>query len=245
MNMTIGQQFWVETQLDHIGPSEQVRGLPQPPLELSAGGDEPVIDLPKPAALPHHMIDFDAINLARRTLRTYSAAPLSLEELSFLLWTTQGVENCIGETATQRVVPSAGGRHAFETLLLVNRVDGLEAGLYRFRAIGHELLRLPAPSDIIEQIVEDTVKQKHAGSSAVTFIWIAVMARMVYRYGERGWRYLLLDAGHVCQNLILAAEIIDCGVCPIAKFDDEKLNRTLGLDGVDQFAVYLGAVGKK
>jgi SagB-type dehydrogenase family enzyme len=68
---------------------------------------------------------------------------------------------------------------------------------------------------------------------------------MTYRYGERGYRYLHLDAGHVCQNLYLAAEAIGCGACAIAAFEDDEVNRVLGLDGESRFAIYLGAVGKK
>jgi SagB-type dehydrogenase family enzyme len=81
--------------------------------------------------------------------------------------------------------------------------------------------------------------------SAVTLIWVAVVERMAWRYGERGYRYMHLDAGHVCQNLYLAAENIDCGVCAIAAFDDDNLNSVLGLDGENLFAIYLGSVGKR
>jgi len=69
--------------------------------------------------------------------------------------------------------------------------------------------------------------------------------RMYWRYVERGYRYLHLDAGHVCQNLALGAEQLGCGICPIAAFDDELLNATLGLDGRNLFVIYLASVGKK
>ena len=82
-------------------------------------------------------------------------------------------------------------------------------------------------------------------ASAVTFIWVAVVHRMAWRYGQRGYRYLHLDAGHACQNLYLAAESVGCGVCAIAAFDDEDVSRVLGLDGEDQFAIYVATVGKK
>jgi SagB-type dehydrogenase family enzyme len=81
--------------------------------------------------------------------------------------------------------------------------------------------------------------------SAVTFLWVAVVERMFWRYVERGYRYLHLDAGHVCQNLALAAEQIGGGICPIAAFGDEDLNRELGLDGENLFVIYLASMGKK
>ena len=82
-------------------------------------------------------------------------------------------------------------------------------------------------------------------SSAVTLIWVAVAYRMTWRYGQRGYRYLHLDAGHVCQNAYLAAEALGCGACGVAAFSDDDLNRALGLDGEEQFAVYRAAVGKR
>lgn len=81
-------------------------------------------------------------------------------------------------------------------------------------------------------------------ASAVTFIWTAVIRRMTWRYGTRGYRYIFLDAGHVCQNLYLAAQEIGCGVCAMAAFDDEAMNRILNLDGEEQFTLYLATLGK-
>ena len=80
--------------------------------------------------------------------------------------------------------------------------------------------------------------------SGVTFIWTAVVDRMKWRYGERGYRYMHLDAGHVCQNLYLAAEAVECGVCAIAAFDDDVMNRILGLDEAKQFVIYIAVAGK-
>jgi SagB-type dehydrogenase family enzyme len=81
-------------------------------------------------------------------------------------------------------------------------------------------------------------------TSGVTFFWVAVSERMEWRYPVRGYRYLHLDAGHVCQNLYLAAEAISCGVCAIAAFDDEKVNEALNLDGENLFVIYVATVGK-
>ncbi len=182
---------------------------------------------------------------SRRTIRAYSEVPLSLQETAYLLWVSQGVKRVSNRPSTARTVPSAGARHAFETYLLVNRVEGLEAGLYRYAAIEHGLLRLDAPGDIAERIAHACLDQSQVTGSAATFIWAAVVERMYWRYVERGYRYLHLDAGHVCQNLALGAEQVGCGICPIAAFDDELLNDTLGIDGETMFVVYLATVGKK
>jgi len=182
---------------------------------------------------------------ARRSLRNYGEEPLALEELSFLLWCSQGVKPESKDKFTLRTVPSAGARHAFETLLLVNRVDGLEAGLYQYDAAAHGLISWESPADIAERLTAACLSQPIVRNSAVTFIWMAERYRMAWRYGERGLRYLFLDAGHVCQNLYLAAESISAGACAIGAFTDEEINPLLGLDGVDRFVVYLAGVGKR
>ncbi len=170
---------------------------------------------------------------------------LTLEELTYLLWLTQGVKEIVTPKHTLRTVPSAGARHAFETYLLINQVEGLKPGLYRYLALENELYPLNLDLEINQKITTACEDQQQVCTSAVTFIWVAIKARMYWRYGERGYRYLFLDAGHICQNLYLAAEAIDCGVCAIAAFDDDQLNNVLGLDGVERFAVYLGSLGKK
>ena len=220
-------------------------GIPQPALELPWPADAALIALPAPADLAIPAADLRAIIEQRRSLRKYAMQALTLAELSYLLWLTQGIKRITGRPATLRTVPSAGARHAFETILLVNRVEGLEPGLYRYAASAHALLRLDAPEDIALQFSAACGGQQHVLQSAVTFCWVAVTERMAWRYVERSMRYLHLDAGHVCQNLYLAAEALGCGVCAIAAYDDAALNALLGLDGVDQFAIYLGTVGKR
>lgn len=246
MKNNTGHEFMVKTRYTNISPSPQNSGLvPQPPLELPVPDGAAVITLPQPVDLTVPAMDLRTAVESRRTIRAYSEVPLSLQEAAYLLWVSQGVKRVSNRPSTARTVPSAGARHAFETYLLVNRVEGLEAGLYRYAAIEHGLLRLDAPGDIAERIAHACLDQSQVTGSAATFIWAAVVERMYWRYVERGYRYLHLDAGHVCQNLALGAEQVGCGICPIAAFDDELLNDTLGIDGETMFVVYLATVGKK
>jgi SagB-type dehydrogenase family enzyme len=246
MRNNAGHEFMVKTRYRNISPSPQNSGLvPQPPLELTLPEGADLILLPKPVEITTPKMDVRTAIEQRRTLRAYSDTPLTLEELTYLLWVSQGVKRVSNRPSTARTVPSAGARHAFETYLLVNRVTGLERGLYRYAAIENGLLRLDAPADIAQRIAHDCLEQSQITNSAATFIWAAVVQRMYWRYVERGYRYLHLDAGHVCQNLALGAEQLNCGICPIAAFDDELLNETLGLDGEEMFVVYLASVGKK
>jgi SagB-type dehydrogenase family enzyme len=241
----IGRQFMLETRYEYMEPSGQSQGTPQPLLELPHDPTHSLIELPAPDALS--LPDMNLLDLItqRTTHRHYADAPLTLAELSFLLWCTQGIKLTDRARATRRTVPSAGARHAFETVLLVNNVTDLAPGLYRFLASMHHLIVLPAPEDIAARITEAGLQQNHIARSAVTFLWVAVVERMAWRYGERGYRYLHLDAGHVCQNLYLAAEAIGFGVGAIAAFNDAALNAVLDLDGDEQFVIYLATVGKK
>jgi SagB-type dehydrogenase family enzyme len=246
MNNNRGQEFMVNTRYEHLSESAQDGGkIPQPPLELPMPAGAELITL-----TPHELLKMPGISLQaavenRRTLRKYAESPLSLDELDYLLWLSQGVKHVSPRPATARTVPSAGARHAFETYLLVNRVEGLNPGLYRYMAIENGLVNLNAPAEITGKVKQACLDQVQIENCAVTFLWVAAAERMYWRYVERGYRYLHLDAGHVCQNLALGAEELNCGICPIAAFDDVKLNTTLGLDGEELFVVYLATVGRK
>ena len=241
----IGKEFMEKTKFHYLEQTDQIKGLPQPPLELSWDTSLETVDLPSPEDIDvKPVILREAIN-NRESLRSYANEPLSLDELSFLLWCTQGVKDVMPGKATFRTVPSAGARHALETYLSINTVKGLMPGLYRYSALEHKLILLNPKPDIADQIFEGCMHQSFVRKCAVTFIWTAVTARMKWRYGERGYRYLHLDAGHVCQNLYLSAQAVDCGVCAIAAFLDDKLNNALGIDGVEQFVIYIATLGKR
>lgn len=241
----IGKAFIEQTKYHNMGKPDQGRGLPQPPLTLEWDRTRKPIPLAAPKAIRLGGLSVREAIDQRRTLRSYSQVPLSLEELSYLLWCTQGVHQVVPGFRTIRTVPSAGARHAFETYLCVNNVSGLTPGLYRFLALEHSLIEEKLEPDFADRLAQACLGQDSVKTCAVTFIWTAIVYRMTYRYGERGYRYLYLDAGHVCQNLYLAAEAIGCGVCAIGAFSDDDVNRLLGLDGENRFAIYLGTVGKK
>jgi SagB-type dehydrogenase family enzyme len=235
-----------KTKSQYMSHSPQAQGMvEQPPLELPVAPDAALIPLPAPASLKIPDISMrDAVE-RRRSVRRYAEEKISIEELSYMLWMTQGIKEVTGRPATLRTVPSAGSRHAFETYLLVNRVEGLDIGLYRFVAGQHALCNLEASDTIRQDLTLACYNQGQITNCAVVFIWAAVSERMTWRYVERGFRYLLLDAGHVCQNLYLAGEACGCGVCAIAAYDDDQINKVLELDGEQQWVIYMGTVGKK
>ncbi len=240
-----GRHFMHATKYEVLEPSPQSEQHPQPPLELPVADDVPRFDLPAPDTLDLDLVNLREVITQRCTIRNYTGKLMLLKELSHLLWCTQGVKEVRDTYATMRTVPSAGARHAFETYLLINDVEGLEPGIYRYLALSHQLITLDLGENLTDRATEACLNQEQVARSAVTFMWGAVAERMTWRYVERGYRYLLLDAGHVCQNLYLAAQVIGCGVCALAAFDDDKLNALLNLDGDSQFVVYAATVGKR
>ena len=239
------QQFLRDTNLDSGKDTAMLRKEPQPPLEVPPCRDYPnVIRLPHPEMFEDKEVSFLQMIELRETVRQYSEQPMTLDELSFLLWCTQGVKAILPEGKTMRNVPSAGAAHAFETLLLVNNVKDLEPGLYRFLALGHALQEIAVGENVLDEYLECFLPKNMIKKSGVTFIWTADFQRMVYSCGNRAARYIYIDAGHVCQNLYLAAQQKHIGVCAIGHFDDDKLNAKLNLDGRSSFTVYCATAGK-
>jgi len=245
----IGIEFWEKTKYKHLGQSDQQKGATQPKLQLDADSQAKLIDLPSIDQFQPQQDSLRTVIENRRSVRKFSKDPLSLPELSWLLWATQGVTMSVphatGGYVTRRIVPSAGGRHAFETYLVINNVAGLAPGLYRFLAVEHKLVEVVPESAFAPKFVEACLSQNWMLNSAVIFAWVAVAERMTWRYNQRGYRYMLLDAGHVGQNLYLAAESINGGACGIAAYDDDLVNDLLGLDGESRFVIYIGTCGRR
>jgi SagB-type dehydrogenase family enzyme len=245
MSTKDGIYFIQQSENQNLEPSAEGRGLPQPPLELPFDPDATIVRLKPIADIDIPKVDFQTLVENRHTLRRYSKEHLSLDELAFLLWCTQGVRRVTSRPVTMRTVPSGGARHPFETFLVISRVDGIDPGIYRYLAIEHSLLQIAAGSDYPAKVSEVCLKQPHILECAVSFWWCAVSERTTWRYSTRGYRYLLMDAGHICQNLYLSAGVINCGVCAIGAFSDAELNAFWSLNGKDQLIVYGASLGKR
>lgn len=230
----------VNNNLNTRRTTDEPAPLPQKPYPP----DSQLIRLPEPDYLEDREVSFLELMELRSTIRLYSAEKLSLKELSYLLWCTQGVKSVLPNGTTRRTVPSAGARHAFETYLFIDKVEGVKPGLYRFLALEHALLPVDTGEGAKERLSRGFNRLNMYNECAVTFIWLAVLDRMDYFFGGRSLQYLFLDAGHVCQNLYLACYTLDAGCCAIGHFNDEELNGELGLDGEEEFVVYAAHVGK-
>jgi SagB-type dehydrogenase family enzyme len=221
--------------------TDQRKRVPPPGVQI--GCDESAVALVPPHTMSiGTMPVVDAIR-QRRSHRSYSSEPLSLEELSYLLWATQGVQD-VTKAGTRRTVPSGGSRHPFETYLAVKRVTGLERRLYRYQPLDHALCPLGRVPQLGSRLTEGCRDQRFVWKGAVVFIWTAIPYRTEWRYSTISHKVIAIDAGHLCQNLYLACESIGAGTCAIGAYDQSKMDALLGVDGADEFVIYVAPVGK-
>jgi SagB-type dehydrogenase family enzyme len=225
--------------------TDQSLGVSPPPIEKPYRSDQELVSLDQPRDfIDSYRIELQYAIRNRQSHRKYVAKPISLRELSFLLWATQGIRRQIDSGHALRTVPSAGARHALETYLAVLNIQTLEPGFYRYLPLEHKLAVESLDSTTGEKIAKACFYQNWVAAAAVVFIWTAIPYRMEWRYDLAAHRVILIDAGHVCQNLYLSCEAIGAGTCALAAYDQDLMDQILGLDGDDEFAIYAAAVGK-
>jgi SagB-type dehydrogenase family enzyme len=240
----IGEAFQELTKYPHFAaPSDMVRGKPVPPVEKEPPPECRPVPLPGAPAGEGDAAALWRLVRSRRSRRDFALAPLELRELSTLLWAAQGVLR-VDDGHTMRTVPSAGARHPLETYLIINRVESLRSGLYRYRPVAHQLILLREDADVGGKASGACLGQDMVALSAATLVWTAVIDRARWKYQQRAYRYVYLDAGHVCQNLYLACEASGLSCCAIGAFDDDRMNRLIGVDGREEFVIYAAAVGR-
>jgi SagB-type dehydrogenase family enzyme len=225
--------------------TDQNRGLQPPPLQKPPRKDQQPLPLPGQEAFQAlRGTDLvDAIS-QRRSRRRFLDQPLSILELSWLLWSTQGVSEILAPGCALRTVPSAGCRHAFETYLLVNAIETLEAGVYRYLPVEHTLVFEHPVDNLPTELARATLGQTFIATAPVTLAWTVIPYRMEWRYDIAAHRVIAMDVGHLCQNLYLACAAIAAGTCAIAAYHQEQMDELLKVDGEDEFTIYLAPVGK-
>jgi SagB-type dehydrogenase family enzyme len=225
--------------------TDQHQGIAPPPVQKPARPEQALIALPgQETWTPFRGTDLlDAIT-NRKSHRRFKAESLALAELSFLLWSTQGIKQELTAGTALRTVPSAGCRHAFETYLLISKVEGLEPGIYRYLPVEHALVLEREDADLVEKLPPATLGQTFTAAAPVIFAWTVIPYRTEWRYTTAAHRVILMDVGHVCQNLYLACEAVGCGTCAIAAYNQGLMDQLLAVDGTDEFTIYLAPVGK-
>jgi len=177
----------------------------------------------------------------RKSIHHYSGKPLSLEELSYLLWASGGIQRVERGNAF-RTAPSAGALYPIETYVLVDAVDGVTPGAYHYSVRTHRLEELRT-GHLGHDIVLAALNQKMCIEAAAIFIWTAVFRRSKWKYKERAYRYIYLDAGHIAGNLTLAATAAGLGTCQIGAIFDDEVNAIIGVDGKEESTIYMSLVG--
>jgi SagB-type dehydrogenase family enzyme len=178
----------------------------------------------------------------RRSVRDYTRQPITLDELSRLIYLTGGIT---GQRWGHRLraAPSAGALYPIEIYPLIHRVEGLAPGLYHYAVREHALERL-READLRAEIARIGLMQEFLGQANLVLVFSAIFQRLRWRYRERSYRYALLEAGHLGQNVYLAATSMGLGACAVGAFIDDDLNALLGVDGEQEAALYMLAVGR-
>jgi SagB-type dehydrogenase family enzyme len=174
----------------------------------------------------------------RSSVRQYSQQPFSIDQLSAML-RYSSAESVPGR---RRPAPSAGALFPLEIYPICLNVNGIDRDAYHYNVRAHSLEPL-CRSEHIEQIREALFVPEIGQSAAVIFVITAVFGRTKIKYGERGYRFILLEAGHVAQNICLTATAMSTGACPIGGYVDDTVNDILNVDGVEEAAIYLISAG--
>ncbi len=199
---------------------------------------ETKIKLPKPVSFPSLSLE-EAIR-RRRSERDYTGQAISLSELSYLLLYTVGITE---ERYGLRAAPSAGALYPIEIYPVVNRVTGLAGGIYHYQAEAHSL-ELIKEGDFRHELMRYALSQELMRDASIVLALTVILERAEWKYGERAYRYALLEAGHIGQNIYLVATSLGLGACAVGAYSDSDYNRLIGVDGERESVVYLLAVGK-
>jgi SagB-type dehydrogenase family enzyme len=177
----------------------------------------------------------------RRSTRSFSPKPLSLDDLSCVFLGFSGIQR--KERGYEfHTAPSAGALYPIETYLVVNNMENLEKAVYHYNIKAHALEELNK-GDFAEETAHAALEQKLCAEAPVVLVWTAVFERSKWKYAQRAYRYAYLEVGHIAQNLALASTSIGLRSCQIGAFFDDEINQIIGVEGKDESAIYLSVVG--
>jgi SagB-type dehydrogenase family enzyme len=239
----IGKEFIQGTKYPDYSTVDLVLRVPEPPHELPVREGQTVIKLPSPKKFKVPDMPVRTAIESWEPVGYFSRSSVTLKELSYMLWCTQGFKKVVADTIELRNVPSSGSRYPLETFFVASDVEGLEIGLYRYLPRSHSIVAERIDSGLILEMSTASMNFKVVTRAAVTFLWVGIPYRAVWAMGNRGYRGILIEAGHVCQNLILASANIGLEVFPIDLFHDDMMSTLANLDPETQWPVYLAAVG--
>jgi len=236
---TVGERFHEETELTWRDVTAQTLSFKIiRPEQFKTYTDAETVALPKPN---FQGPSFEDVLQNRRSKRNYSTTPMTLAQLSQLLFAAQGSTGKSFDTLL-RTSPSGGALYPFEIYPIVHNIEGLEPGIFHYDVRHHQLERLMT-GDVRQLVTAAGFQQEMLGEAALVFILTAIFDRSRFKYGERAFRYIYIEAGHISQNIALQATSLGLGSVPIGAFHDEAVNLLLGLDVEQEAAIYLHPVG--
>jgi SagB-type dehydrogenase family enzyme len=194
-----------------------------------------------PSQLQEGSLCFTEVLQRRKSVRAFSTQPLSKVDLAFLLWASTGIQR-IEHGYEFRTAPSAGALYPIETYIAASNVESVEKGIYHYNIRNHLLEEIKA-GNFGDALAHAALDQKMCAAAPVVFIWTAFFKRSKWKYSQRAYRYIYLDAGHIAQNLALAAASITCGSCQVGAFFDDEIDSIVDIDGTEESAVCLSVVG--
>ena len=194
-----------------------------------------------PGFEPTQALSLEQTLKQRKSIRDFQGKPISKSQLAYLLWASTGIQRVEGGYEF-RTAPSAGALYPIETYLVVNDVKGLEPGIYHYSIRAHQLERLRL-GNFGRQTAAAALGQGMCATACVVFIWSAVFERCKWKYGQRAYRYIYLDAGHIAENLALAATSLNRGTCEIGALYDDQANAIIGVDGIEESVICMAVVG--
>ena len=199
--------------------------------------NEVVMKLPEPQI--RGKVSIEETLFKRRSIRGYTNETITLEEVSQLLWAAQGVTDTNG----LRTAPSAGGLYPLEFYLIAGKVSGLPSGIFKYVPDGHQLLKM-AGGDRREELSRIVIGQSFVAEAPASFTISAVYERTTGRYGNRGIRYVDMEAGHAAENLLLQGVALGIGAVMVGAFDDKGVAKLLQLSG-NETPLYIIPTGRK
>ncbi|MHC4328928.1 MAG: SagB/ThcOx family dehydrogenase [Planctomycetota bacterium] len=194
-----------------------------------------------PSFQPSQQMNLDQALKDRKSVRDFQSRPISKGQLAYMLWASTGIQRIEGGYEF-RTAPSAGALYPIETYLIANDVRGLDAGIYHYSVRAHQL-ELLRQGDFRQQIAAAALGQGMCATAAAVFIWTAIFERCKWKYGQRAYRYIYLDAGHIAENLALAAVSLNLGTCEIGALYDDHVNAIIGIDGIEESTICMAVVG--
>ncbi|QEE16948.1 SagB/ThcOx family dehydrogenase [Promethearchaeum syntrophicum] len=202
----------------------------------------PKTALPSPFHGKHSInVNITEIFKQRRSVRVFQELPVKIEQISYLLWASTGIQRNIGNFAF-RTAPSAGALYPIETYILINNCQELDHGIYHYDIQNHSLDQIKEGKFSIP-FAQGALDQRMVAMAPMVFIWTAIFQRSKWKYQQRTYRYIYLDAGHIAAHLSLAAIELGLGTCQIAAFYDNEINDLLNIDGEEESTLYLSVVG--